>query len=70
MTGIEQTARERDESDLERSARERDEADFFLRGQSEEERMISAQIVIELDRQEGKQTPQWVVDVAEGRLPA
>ncbi|BDH58659.1 hypothetical protein [Tsukamurella sp. PLM1] len=52
MTDYEPSANERDEADLERSARERDEADFFLRGQSEEERMISAQILIELDRQE------------------
>ncbi len=56
--------------DLEQSARERDEADFFLRGQSDEERMYSARIIVELDRQEGKKTPQWVVDVAEGRLLA
>lgn len=57
-------------TDLEQSARERDEADFFLRGESDEERMYSAQILVELDRQEGKKTPQWVIDVAEGRLLA
>ncbi|WP_336671145.1 hypothetical protein [Tsukamurella sp. USMM236] len=55
-------------TDLEQSARDRDEADFFLRGQSDEERMYSARIIVELDRQEGKKTPQWVIDVAEGRL--
>ncbi|MEC4611870.1 hypothetical protein [Tsukamurella tyrosinosolvens] len=70
MTDLDRTVREPDEAHLERSARERDEADFFLRGQSPEERMISAEIVIELDRQEGKATPQWVIDVAEGWLPA
>ena len=55
-------------TDLEQSARDRDEADFFLRGQSDEERMYSARIIVELDRQEGTKTPQWVIDVAEGRL--
>lgn len=55
---------------LSRSAEERELADFELGGDSPRARQLSAQIIVKLDRQEGKQTPQWVIDVAEGRLPA
>ncbi|WP_156485544.1 hypothetical protein [Tsukamurella pseudospumae] len=55
---------------IEDSARERDEADFELRGRTPEARQASASILVNIDRQEGKTTPQWVIDVAEGRLPA
>jgi hypothetical protein len=52
------------------SAEERERADFALWGNSPEARRISAQILVNLDRQEGKTPVQWVLDVAEGRLPA
>ncbi len=57
-------------TDLVESARQREDADFELFGRTPEARQLSARILVNLDRQEGKVTPQWVIDVAEGRLPA
>ena len=51
------------------SAERRAQADYVLGGETPEARVFSARILMELDRQEGKQTDQWVIDVAEGRLP-
>lgn len=52
------------------SAEERAKADFALAGSTPRSRWLSAEIIIKLDRQQGKTTPQWVIDVYEGRLPA
>lgn len=52
------------------SAEERANADFELAGSTPRSRRMSAELLIKLDRQEGKATPQWVIDVYEGRLPA
>ena len=52
------------------AAAERANASFSLRGDSPRTRWLSAEIIIKLDRRQGKTTPQWVIDVYEGRLPA
>ncbi|MEZ5213286.1 hypothetical protein MYK68_19890 [Gordonia sp. PP30] len=55
---------------LEESAAARDAADFDLRGRTPEERRINAETFVINRRLWGKEIPQWVIDVAEGRLPA
>ncbi|MCS3779356.1 hypothetical protein [Tsukamurella ocularis] len=52
------------------SAEQRANADYELTGDTPESRRLSAEILVKLDRQEGKTPDQWVLDVAEGRLPA
>ncbi|MEZ5211843.1 hypothetical protein MYK68_08670 [Gordonia sp. PP30] len=56
--------------DLEASARQRAESEDVLFGSTPAARRKSAQIVVKIDRLEGKEPPRWVLDVAEGRLPA
>ncbi|CAM3494063.1 hypothetical protein [Tsukamurella hominis] len=52
------------------SAEQRAHADYELYGTTAEARKISARILVKLARQEDKDPDQWVLDVAEGRLPA
>ncbi|MFC7754361.1 hypothetical protein [Tsukamurella soli] len=55
---------------IEESAAARAKADFHLWGMTPHNRRISAQIVVEVARRKGEEPEQWVLDVAEGRLPA
>lgn len=55
---------------LEESAAARERASFRLAGESPEERVIVARIRVKIARQRGQEPEQWVLDVAEGRLPA
>lgn len=57
-------------SSLEESAEARANAPYRLRGKTPRERRIAAQIQVKLAHQRGKEPEQWVLDVAEGRLPA
>ncbi|WP_440713608.1 hypothetical protein [Gordonia sp. FQ] len=57
-------------TDLAESARQRAESGEVLFGSTPALRRKSAQLVVEIDRLEGKEPPRWVLDVAEGRLPA
>lgn len=52
------------------SAEQRARSDYDLYGDTAEARRVSAEILVTLDRKEGKTPEQWVLDVAEGRLPA
>ncbi|KXP09292.1 hypothetical protein [Tsukamurella pseudospumae] len=45
-------------------------AGFDLYGSTPEARRISAQILVKLARQEGREPDQWLLDVVAGRLPA
>lgn len=53
-----------------KSAEERAKAKFSLTGDTPRSRQLSAEILVKLDRRKGKEPEQWVLDVAEGRLPA
>ncbi|GEE01611.1 hypothetical protein nbrc107696_20570 [Gordonia spumicola] len=64
MTSPEERAR------LERSARERAGADFILAGRTSRARQSAANILVKVARLQGEEPEQWVLDVAEGRLPA
>ncbi len=57
-------------SSLEESAAARARSERQLRGRTAEERRIAAEIVVVNNQMRGVDTPQWVIDVAEGRLPA
>ena len=57
-------------ADLNTSAEQRANADYELTGDTPESRRLSAEILVKVDRLEGKTPDQWVLDVAEGRLPA
>lgn len=52
------------------SARRREEAEFELRGVTPRARRLSAQALVNLARTLDEEPEQWVLDVAEGRLPA
>ncbi len=52
------------------SAEERAKADFSLRGDSPRARQLSAELLVVLAHRKGEEPEQWVIDVAEGRLPA
>lgn len=52
------------------SAKQRAASQFDLRGSTPENRRISAQILVKIARKENREPEQWVLDVAEGRLPA
>ena len=52
------------------SARQRAEASFRLHGDTPDIRRISARILVKAARRLGEEPEQWVLDVAEGRLPA
>ena len=56
--------------DLAESARQREEADFELWGDTPRTRRLIAEALVIAKRRMGKKPEQWVVDVAEGRLPA
>ncbi|MFT3662667.1 MAG: hypothetical protein QM809_15195 [Gordonia sp. (in: high G+C Gram-positive bacteria)] len=56
--------------DLTESQRQRENADFTLRGRTPEARRASARGLVTIARKRGQQPDQWVLDVAEGRLPA
>ncbi|WP_175400117.1 hypothetical protein [Tsukamurella pseudospumae] len=45
-------------------------SDFDLYGSTPEARRISAQILVKLARQEGREPDQWLLDVVAGRLSA
>lgn len=55
---------------LDESAAARKRAAFGLRGRTPQERVIAARILVKIARQRGQEPEQWVLDVAEGRLPA
>ncbi|MFT3716620.1 MAG: hypothetical protein QM774_11950 [Gordonia sp. (in: high G+C Gram-positive bacteria)] len=57
-------------SSLEESAKAREEADFAIRGRTPRERRNYAKVLVRARELEGREPEQWVVDVAEGRLPA
>lgn len=57
-------------ADIADSARQRAASGKALFGSTPAARRKSAQIVVKIDRLEGREPPQWVLDVAEGRLPA
>ncbi|MFT4086174.1 MAG: hypothetical protein QM658_03315 [Gordonia sp. (in: high G+C Gram-positive bacteria)] len=54
---------------LEESARQRAAADYRLVGRTAENRRISARIQVKVRTTLGQPADQWVIDVAEGRLP-
>ncbi|MFC7754059.1 hypothetical protein [Tsukamurella soli] len=55
---------------LEESRAQRAASPWDLAGSTPESRILSAETLIILDRRFGQETPQWVFDVYEGRLPA
>ncbi len=55
---------------LEESKAQRAASAWDLAGSTPDIRRMSAEILVKLDRRFGKVTPQWVLDVYEGRLPA
>ncbi|QKT08761.1 hypothetical protein HUN08_17295 [Gordonia sp. X0973] len=55
---------------LEESAAARERADFQLRGSNPSTRRSAARILVNAARIRGEEPEQWVLDVAEGRLPA
>ena len=55
---------------LEESAAARARADFKLNGRTPRARLASARILVRVAEVEGTEPEQWVLDVAEGRLPA
>lgn len=57
-------------SSLEESAAARARADFRLRGDTPEIRRQVARVRVKAQRKMGVEPDQWVIDVAEGRLPA
>lgn len=52
------------------SAEERARAKFKLTGITPRARRLSAEIIVNVARGRGEEPEQWVLDVAEGRLPA
>ncbi|WP_440713237.1 hypothetical protein [Gordonia sp. FQ] len=56
--------------DLEESRRQRENADWELRGNSPGARRAAAKLRATALRKQGREVEQWVLDVAEGRLPA
>ncbi|NKY20243.1 hypothetical protein [Tsukamurella spumae] len=52
------------------SAEERAKAKFSLQGSTPRSRQLSAELLVTLARRQGHEPEQWVLDVAEGRLPA
>ncbi|BDD84188.1 hypothetical protein TPB0596_39510 [Tsukamurella pulmonis] len=52
------------------SAEARANAEFALAGDSPRSRRLSAQLLVRLAHRRGEDPEQWVLDVAEGRLPA
>lgn len=52
------------------SADERAKATFELRGDTPVSRRLSAEILVKVARRRGEEPIRWVLDVAEGRLPA
>ncbi|WP_156485629.1 hypothetical protein [Tsukamurella pseudospumae] len=52
------------------SAKARANAKFELTGDSPRSRQLSAEILVKVARRRGEEPEQWVLDVAEGRLPA
>lgn len=57
-------------TDLAESARQRAEADYEIAGDTPEIRRINAGTAIKAMRKLGRTPDQWLIDVAEGRLPA
>ncbi len=55
---------------VEESAAARERADFKLRGRTAPARRSAARILVKAARLRGEEPEQWVLDVAEGRLPA
>lgn len=55
---------------LEESVAARERADFRLAGPTPRARLASARILVRVAELEGTEPEQWVLDVAEGRLPA
>lgn len=56
--------------DLDASAQQRAESDYEIVGSTPEIRQINANTVVRIMRRQGKVPDQWLIDVAEGRLPA
>ena len=52
------------------SARRREQSEFDLRGSSPAVRRANARLLVKIARIEGREPEQWILDVAEGRLPA
>ncbi|MEZ5211344.1 hypothetical protein MYK68_11365 [Gordonia sp. PP30] len=56
--------------DLSESERQRMNADYTLRGRTPRARSAAARALVTIARRRGEEPDQWVLDVAEGRLPA
>ena len=56
--------------DLEASKRQRADSEWDLRGNSPGARRAAAELLVTVRKKQGREVEQWVLDVAEGRLPA